>query len=264
MCKFGIAIGASILALTTSFFSQDPQEAASKPAIAFTGDVITSFEVQDVKASAKWYREVLGCEMFLDLSEMGWCEITTPVTKSLIGLGHPEEGEAQKPSGGAKLSFGVADVEAALTKLKSHGVETGEIVEMLRNRSRPYLFSNTLPLVIVAATLKVLDLLSETTELRDKLEESTLYFRAKLQEAGFDVKNGVHPIIPIMLGDARLAAEVADAMLDEGIYVVGFSYPVVPQGTARIRVQISAGHEREHLDRAIEAFIKVGRAKGVI
>lgn len=130
MCKFSIAIGASLIAFTTAFVAQDPQEAAARPAIAFTGDLITSFEVKDVKVSSKWYREVLGCDMFLDLSEMGWCEVTTPVSKALIGLGHPEEGEAVKPSGGARLSFGVADVEAALSRLKAHGVETGEIVEM--------------------------------------------------------------------------------------------------------------------------------------
>jgi glycine C-acetyltransferase len=139
-----------------------------------------------------------------------------------------------------------------------------EVVEILRNRSRPYLFSNTLAPVIVAVTQKVLDMLSETTDLRDRLEESTAYFRSRMQAAGFDVRDGVHPIVPIMLGDARLATEVADAMLDEGIYVIGFSYPVVPKNTARIRVQISAAHEREHLDRAIDAFVKVGREKGVI
>jgi glycine C-acetyltransferase len=112
--------------------------------------------------------------------------------------------------------------------------------------------------------MRVLEMLSATTELRDKLEDSTVYFRTQLREAGFAVKEGVHPIVPIMLGDARLAVEMADALLAEGIYVIGFSYPVVPKGQARIRVQISAGHEREHLDKAIAAFIKVGKAKGVI
>ena len=139
-----------------------------------------------------------------------------------------------------------------------------EVIEILRNRSRPYLFSNTLAPVMVATTLKVLEILSATTELRDKLEESTVYFRTQLREAGFDVKEGVHPIVPIMLGDAKLAVDMADALLAEGIYVIGFSYPVVPKGGARIRVQISAGHDREHLDKAIAAFIKVGKDKGVI
>jgi len=139
-----------------------------------------------------------------------------------------------------------------------------EVIELLRNRSRPYLFSNTLATVVAATTLKVLDMLSETTELRDRLEESTVYFRDQLREAGFDVKKGVHPIVPIMLGDARLAMEMADDLLKEGIYVIGFSYPVVAKGQARIRVQISAAHTREHLDKAIAAFIKVGKARGVI
>jgi len=134
MCKFAIAIGASLLALTSAFFSQDDaktaREASARASIAFTGDVITSFEVKDVKASAKWYAEVLGCEIYFDLSEMGWCEITTPVSKSLIGLGTPEEGEPVEPSGGAKLSLGVKDVDAALARLKAHGVTTSEIVEL--------------------------------------------------------------------------------------------------------------------------------------
>ena len=139
-----------------------------------------------------------------------------------------------------------------------------EVIELLRNRSRPYLFSNTLATVVAATTLKVLDMLSETTELRDRLEASTVYFRDQLREAGFDVKVGLHPIVPIMLGDARLAMEMADDLLKEGIYVIGFSYPVVAKGAARIRVQISAAHTQEHLDKAIAAFIKVGKAKGVI
>jgi glycine C-acetyltransferase len=139
-----------------------------------------------------------------------------------------------------------------------------EVVELLRNRSRPYLFSNTLAPVITAATMKVLEMLSETTDLRDKLENSTVYFRKSLAEAGFDVKMGVHPIVPIMLGDAKLAVDMANDLLEEGIYVIGFSYPVVAKGAARIRVQISAGHEQEHLDKAIAAFIKVGKAHGVI
>ncbi|WP_133782471.1 glycine C-acetyltransferase [Pedobacter nutrimenti] len=139
-----------------------------------------------------------------------------------------------------------------------------EIIEMLRQRSRPYLFSNTLAPAIAGASVAVLDMLSETTELRDKLESNTQYFRQKMTEAGFDIKEGVHPIVPVMLYDAKLAQEFAAKMLEEGIYVIGFYYPVVPQGKARIRVQLSAGHEKHHLDKAIAAFTKVGKALGVI
>lgn len=139
-----------------------------------------------------------------------------------------------------------------------------EIIDMLRQRSRPYLFSNTLAPAIAGASVAVLDMLSETTELRDKLESNTLYFREKMTAAGFDIKPGFHPIVPVMLYDAKLAQEFAARMLEEGIYVIGFYYPVVPQGKARIRVQISAGHDVEHLDKAIQAFTKVGRELEVI
>ncbi len=134
-----------------------------------------------------------------------------------------------------------------------------EIVDLLRQRSRPYLFSNTVPPPIVASAIAVIDLLSETTERRDKLETNTKYFREKMTEAGFDIKPGEHPIVPIMLYDAKLSQDFARDLLDEGIYVIGFYYPVVPKGEARIRVQLSAGHEMEHLDRAIEAFTKIGK-----
>jgi 2-amino-3-ketobutyrate coenzyme A ligase len=139
-----------------------------------------------------------------------------------------------------------------------------EIIDMLRQRSRPYLFSNTLAPAITGASVAVLDLLSETTDLRDKLERNTTYFRTKMTEAGFDIKEGVHPIVPVMLYDAKLAQEFAAKMLEEGIYVIGFYYPVVGQGKARIRVQLSAAHEPHHLDKAIAAFTKVGKALGVI
>ncbi|MFI5139166.1 MAG: glycine C-acetyltransferase [Sphingobacteriales bacterium] len=139
-----------------------------------------------------------------------------------------------------------------------------EIIDMLRQRSRPYLFSNTLAPSITGASIAVLNMLSETTDLRDKLESNTQYFREKITEAGFDIKPGIHPIVPVMLYDAKLAQEFAAKMLDEGIYVIGFYYPVVPQGKARIRVQISAGHTTEHLDKAIAAFTKVGKMLGVI
>lgn len=139
-----------------------------------------------------------------------------------------------------------------------------EIIEVLRQRSRPYLFSNTLAPSIAGASIAVLHMLSETTELRDKLENSTKYFRTKMTEAGFDIKPGEHPIVPIMLYDAVVAARFADALLQEGIYVIGFFYPVVPKGQARIRVQISAAHEQEHLDKAIDAFGRIGKDLGVL
>lgn len=139
-----------------------------------------------------------------------------------------------------------------------------EVIDMLRQRSRPYLFSNTLAPSIVGASIAVLDMLSETTELRDKLERNTIYFRKKMTEAGFDIKPGDHPIVPIMLYDAVMAQNMAARLLDEGIYVIGFFFPVVPKGQARIRVQLSAAHEVEHLDKAIAGFIKVGRELGVL
>jgi len=139
-----------------------------------------------------------------------------------------------------------------------------EIIEMLRQRSRPYLFSNTLAPSIVGASIAVLNMLSETTDLRDKLEYNTKYFRSKMTEAGFDIKPGDHPIVPIMLYDAVLAQQFAAKLLDEGIYVIGFFFPVVAKGQARIRVQLSAAHEQHHLDKAIEAFIKIGKELGVL
>ncbi|MES2376360.1 MAG: glycine C-acetyltransferase [Bacteroidota bacterium] len=139
-----------------------------------------------------------------------------------------------------------------------------EIIDMLRQRSRPYLFSNTLAPAITGASIAVLDMLSETTQLRDKLESNTQYFRKAMTDAGFDIKPGVHPIVPVMLYDAKLAQEFAAKMLQEGIYVIGFYYPVVPQGKARIRVQISAAHDVGHLDKAIAAFTKVGKELAVI
>ncbi|MDH3267850.1 MAG: glycine C-acetyltransferase [Ignavibacteria bacterium] len=138
-----------------------------------------------------------------------------------------------------------------------------EIVDLLRQRSRPYLFSNTVAPSIVAASIKVLDMLSSTTHLRDKLEENTKYFREKIKAAGFKIKEGVHPIVPIMLGDAVLSQKMAARLLEKGIYVIGFFYPVVPKGTARIRVQISAAHSREDLDFAIEKFSEVKKEMGI-
>lgn len=139
-----------------------------------------------------------------------------------------------------------------------------EVIDMLRQRSRPYLFSNTLAPGIVGASIAVLDLLSETTELRDKLEYNTKYFRSKMTEAGFDIRPGDHPIVPIMLYDAVIAQNFAARLLEEGIYVIGFFYPVVAKGQARIRVQLSAAHEQHHLDKAIAAFAKIGKELGVL
>jgi len=139
-----------------------------------------------------------------------------------------------------------------------------EVIEMLRQRSRPYLFSNTLAPAITGASIKVLDLLESSTALRDKLEYNTKYFRDGMKAIGLDIIDGVHPIVPVMLYDARLSQDFANALLKEGVYVIGFFFPVVPKEKARIRVQVSAGHEVEHLDRAIAAFEKVGKNLGVI
>lgn len=148
----------------------------------------------------------------------------------------------------------------------SGGFTTGKkpIIDMLRQRSRPYLFSNSIPPMLAAASIKVFEMLSETTALRDKLEDNTRYFRTQLEKLGFDIKPGDHPIVPVMLYDAPLAQKMADQLLEEGIYVIGFSFPVVPKGEARIRLQISAAHERAHLDAAIAAFEKVGKRLEVI
>jgi glycine C-acetyltransferase len=148
----------------------------------------------------------------------------------------------------------------------SGGFTSGKkaIIDMLRQKSRPYLFSNTLAPSIVGGSIAVLDMLTEKTELRDKLENNTKYFRKKMTEAGFDIKPGDHPIVPIMLYDAVLAQTMAAKLLEEGIYVIGFFFPVVAKGQARIRVQISAAHEQHHLDKAISAFTKIGKELGVI
>ncbi len=148
----------------------------------------------------------------------------------------------------------------------SGGFTTGkkEIIEILRQRSRPYLFSNTVAPGIVGGSIAVLDMLSETTDLRDKLESNTKYFRKEMTEAGFDIKPGEHPIVPIMLYEAELAQKFAAKLLEEGIYVIGFFFPVVAKGQARIRVQLSAAHEMQHLDKAIGAFVKIGKELGVL
>ena len=148
----------------------------------------------------------------------------------------------------------------------SGGFTTGrqEMIDLLRQKSRPYIFSNTVAPSIVAASIKVFDILSSNTDLRDKLENNTIYFRSKMTSAGFDIKEGVHPIVPIMLYDAVLAQQMAAMLLDEGIYVIGFFFPVVPKGEARIRVQISAGMEKTDIDQAIKSFTKIGKELKVI
>ncbi|HSG29763.1 MAG TPA: glycine C-acetyltransferase [Candidatus Krumholzibacterium sp.] len=148
----------------------------------------------------------------------------------------------------------------------SGGFTTGrqEIIDLLRQRSRPYLFSNTLAPALTAASIKVFDMLSKPSPMLKTLADNTAYFRARMTEAGFDIVEGTHPIVPVMLGDAKLSQDMANRLLAEGIYVIGFVYPVVPKGKARIRVQISAAHSRDHLDRAIGAFVKVGKELGVI
>ena len=178
-----------------------------------------------------------------------------------------------KTGRGTPEHFGVAERVDLITTTfgKALGGSSGgcvsghrEMIEFLRQKSRPYLFSNTLSPVVVGATIAVLELLSESSALRDKLEKNTAHFRKRMTEAGFAIKPGIHPIVPIMLYEEKLAHAMADELLKEGIYVIGFSFPVVPRGQARIRVQISAAHEPEHLDRAVEAFKKVGKNLKVI
>jgi len=174
--------------------------------------------------------------------------------------------------GSAELHGVMKDVDVFTSTLGkalgggSGGFTTGSqaIIDLLRQRSRPYLFSNTLPPPLVAASIKVFEMLSASTALRDKVNDNALYFRKRMTEAGFDIRPGTHPIAPVMLYDAKLAQAFAKALLDEGIYVIGFFYPVVPQGQARIRTQMSAAHTREQIDRAVAAFVKVGRKLGVL
>ncbi len=170
----------------------------------------------------------------------------------------------------AKNVMGRVDIVTSTLGKAAGGASGGftsgkkEIIEFLRQRSRPYLFSNTLPPPIVSAAIAVFDLLESTTELRDRLESNTKYFRSEMTKRGFEIRQGDHPIVPIMLYEAKLAVDFANGLLDEGIYVTGFSFPVVPKGQARIRVQVSAAHEKSHLDKAISAFEKIGARLGVI
>jgi glycine C-acetyltransferase len=203
-------------------------------------------------------------------------EITTLASK-YGALVHIDECHATGFLG--KTGRGSAEVKGVMDKIdiftgtlgKAMGGALGgfttakkEVIELLRQRSRPYLFSNSLPPHVVAAGIKAFEMLAAAGDLREKLAENTAYFREQMTAAGFDVKPGVHPISPVMLYDAPLAQKFAQRLLEEGIYAIGFFFPVVPQGKARIRTQISASHTREHLDRAIAAFIKIGRELGVI
>lgn len=176
------------------------------------------------------------------------------------GRGTPEHCGVQDKVDLITTTFGKALGGASGGCISGHR----EMIEFLRQRSRPYLFSNTLPPVVVGATIAVLDMLSQTTELRDRLEKNTVYFKKELTDFGFDIKPGEHPIIPVMLYKEKLAHQMAGRLLEEGIYVIGFSYPVVPKGEARIRVQVSAAHTRNHLNKALQAFQRVGRDLTVI
>lgn len=178
-----------------------------------------------------------------------------------------------KTGRGTPEHFGVTEKIDVLTSTlgKALGGSAGgfvaarqEIVDLLRQKARPYLFSNTVAPPIIGGTHRVLDLLAGSTELRDAVMENARNFRERMTKAGFEIKEGIHPIVPIMIGDARVATEMASELLDEGIYVIGFSYPVVPKGQARIRVQLSAAHKAEDIDRAVDAFVKVGKRKGLL
>jgi glycine C-acetyltransferase len=180
-------------------------------------------------------------------------------------VGKTGRGPAEHPGGMDRV-----DVYTT-TRGKAHGGASGgftsgkqEIIDLLRNRSRPYLFSNTLAPPIVAGSLAAIALLEESTALRDKLERNTQRFRAGMTQHGLNIRPGEHAIVPVMLGDARVAVDMASRLLEEGIYVIGFSYPVVPKGQARIRVQLSAAHSAEDVDRAVEAFTKVAKSLGVV
>ncbi|HEY5852460.1 MAG TPA: glycine C-acetyltransferase [Lysobacter sp.] len=201
----------------------------------------------------------------------------TALAKKYNALVHIDECHATGFLGGS--GRGSAEVKGVMDKIdiftgtlgKAMGGALGgfttarrEVIEMLRQRSRPYLFSNSLPPHVVAAGIKAFEMLSSAGELRDQLAANTAYFREQMNQAGFDIKPGVHPICPVMLYDAPLAQKFASRLLEEGIYAIGFFFPVVPQGQARIRTQMSAAHTREHLDQAITAFVKIGRELGVV
>lgn len=238
---------------------------------------MADLEQQLIKAQEQRYRIIVTDGVFSmdgDLAKMDEiCALAEKYDALVMSDECHSAGFIGKTGRGVPEHFGVMDkvdiVTGTLGKALGGamgGYTTGkkEVIDMLRQRSRPYLFSNSLAPAIVGAANKVFDILSKDTLLRDKLEENKNYFKEKIIAAGFDIKEGDSPIIPIMLYDAKLSQDFSNALLEEGIYVIGFYFPVVPKGAARIRVQISAGHEKHHLDKAIEAFIKVGKKMGVI
>ena len=229
------------------------REAGAKQILVFTDGVFsmdgTIAQLDKICDLAEAYQAMVGIDECHSTGFMGASGRGVHELKGVMNRVDIITGTLGKALGGASGGFTAA---------------RKEVVEILRQRSRPYLFSNALAPSIVGASIAVMDMLTETTELRDKLEENTMYFRKRMTEAGFDLKPGTHPICPVMLYDAVLAQEFADRLLKEGIYVIGFFYPVVAKGNARIRVQISAAHERVHLDRCVDAFIKIGKELGVL
>jgi glycine C-acetyltransferase len=231
----------------------EARNAGAKQILIFTDGVFsmdgTIAKLDEICDLADKYKAMVGIDECHSTGFMGATGRGVHELKNVMGRVDIITGTLGKALGGASGGFTAA---------------RKEIVELLRQRSRPYLFSNALAPSIVGASIAVMDMLTETTALRDKLEENTQYFRKEMTDAGFDIREGTHPICPVMLYDAVLAQQFAEKLLAEGIYVIGFYYPVVPHGKARIRVQISAAHEKYHLDKCIEAFIKVGKELGVL
>ncbi len=231
----------------------DARNSGAKHILIFTDGVFsmdgTIAKLDEICDLADKYKAMVGIDECHSTGFMGATGRGVHELKNVMGRVDIITGTLGKALGGASGGFTAA---------------RKEIVELLRQRSRPYLFSNALAPSIVGASIAVMDMLTETTSLRDKLEENTNYFRKEMTEAGFEIKEGTHPICPVMLYDAVLAQKFAEKLLAEGIYVIGFYYPVVPHGKARIRVQISAAHEKKHLDKCIAAFKKVGKELGVL
>ena len=209
--------------------------------------------------------EIAKLEQICDLAETYDALVMVDDSHATGVLGRTGRGSAEHCGVMGRVDIMTSTLGKALGGA-SGGFTSGHkaIIDLLRQRSRPYLFSNTLAPAIAYTSIKVFDLLSESSKLRDRLMENTRYFRQQMSDRGFQIKAGIHPITPIMLYDAKLAQDMAQALLNEGIYVIGFSYPVVPQGQARIRVQVSAAHSRSHIDQAVEAFTRVGRQYSVI
>jgi glycine C-acetyltransferase len=238
---------------------------------------MADLEIKLKEASASRFRMIATDGVFSMDGELAKLDIICGLAEKYDAVVLVDDSHATgfigKTGRGTPEHFGVAErVDLVTTTFgKALGGSSGgcvsgrrEMIEFLRQKSRPYLFSNTLSPVVVGATIAVLELLSESSALRDRLEKNTAYFRKRMTEAGFAIKPGIHPIVPIMLYEEKLAHAMADELLKEGIYVIGFSFPVVPRGQARIRVQISAAHEQAHLDKAVEAFTKAGKDFKVI